>query len=137
MAAAGFASRRQPRRGGVLVDEGPGLAAGFGDGAFGVVDHEFFSEGVDKQSSAAGDANAVGRHGGEFDGVADDGAPESSVGVKDDGVADAQFDLGKGYGTGFGSVEVGDGNELVEDSVVEHQEHAVGVERVLNGKKAL
>ena len=81
MPASGFACGGPPGCRGVFVNLGSGFASGFGHGALGIVDHEFFAKGIDKQTSAPCDEDAVGRHRAELNRVADDGPPKSAVGA--------------------------------------------------------
>lgn len=88
------------------------------DGAVGIIDHDFFAEGVDVLFGAAGYAEAVGFARGEHDGVADLVSPEAAIGGDDHGVGLADFDSFEWYSFRIGMMPLAFGDKFVEDAGV-------------------
>ncbi len=97
---------------------GDGGAAGFGgafDRAIGIVDHDFFAEGIDVLLGPAGDADAVRVFGGKDDSIADQVAPQAAVGGDHQGVGLTDFYFAEGNGFGIRIVPLAFGDKFVED----------------------
>ena len=67
-------------RHGVVAHKGIGFFAGNLQGVLGIIHNDFFAKGIDVMLGAPGDFNAEGREAGELDGVANEVAPQATIG---------------------------------------------------------
>ena len=109
--------------GGVFQHFGAGFAAGEGQALFGIVDDQFFTEGVDEVLRPAGDDELVRILGGETDRVADQVAPQAAASGDDHRVILSGLDAPERHDGGVLLPEVFHRDEFVEDAVVERQAH--------------
>ena len=88
----------------------------------GIVHHQLLAEGIDEALGAATDAETVGADGVEADGVANLVAPEATTRGDDHGIIAVRLHLPKRNDAGLRLSHLLDGDELIEDIVVEHEE---------------
>ena len=100
------------------------LLAGFGQSLFGVVHNEFLAKGIDETFGAARDNEFVGLCLREAHSVANLVAPQAAARGNDDGVIAVCFHLPKGHNLRLFLPDFLQRYELVEHTVVEHQQHS-------------
>ena len=102
----------------VLQYLGTRLLTGVGQAFLGIVDNQLLAEGIDEVLRAAGDDELIGVGRCELHRIADLVAPEAAGGGDNHRVVLAFLHAPEGY-----RVATVHGDELIEDTVVEHQQH--------------
>ena len=108
----------EDRRSGILQHLGACQLAGILQSLLGIVDDEFLAKGVDEALGATRDDELIGVGGCELHRVAQHIAPQATRGGDEHGVVLASLDTPQGHDI-VGAHLL----ELVEDVVVEHQQH--------------
>ena len=109
--------------GGVFGHDGSRLSASLLQAFLGVVDDEFLAEGIDEALGASADDEFVGPRGGEAHRIAYLIAPQSARGRNNDGIVAPSLYLPQRENGCVGAAHLFEGNKLVENAVVEHEQH--------------
>src|SRR5262245_44142375 len=130
VAAAGLAGRWVARRDRELRGLGAGSTAGDHQRLLDFLDDDVLAEGVDEVSRAPGDHEAEWIARGEADRVAEQIGPEPAGRRQRHRIGPVELDVGHRMPPRAGAPEVLRRNELVEDSIVEHERQPTGALRL-------
>ena len=107
------------------------------DGMVGIMDHQFLAEGINETASAPRDFDFDGVELLDGHRVAQAVAPQAVSGCDNQLVGAALFDFPDGIDLGRLAVNILDGDELIEHTHVEQQQHCLAFPVTLHGKEAL
>ena len=112
------------------------LTACFGQAHLDIVYNQLFTKGIYEELGASCDDELVWVLAGETHRVANHVAPQSAGGTDEHGIVPACLHSPKGHDMRIGAFQLVHGDELIEDTVVEHEAHGEVGGVVLNAEEA-
>ena len=113
------------------------LLTGIGQTLFGIVNNQFLAKGIDEVLRASADDELIGIGGGELHRVAQHITPETTRGRDHHRIVLALLHTPEGYYRGILLAKFIHRDELVEHTIVEHEQHGLVGRVILNAEEAL